>query len=633
MTPQDIDHLLHRLEGLDDFVLLDCARRRSDDQGSQLFLDPVVWLRCRPGDDARDFLRQAQSWAERGRYLAGWFAYEFGVALEPAPARWGRGKTAGDAPPLAVLGVFAEALPPERWPGSPLGQERAPVAQCGVDGVRPGMTRDDYLEAVRKIQAYIAAGDTYQVNFTLPLFFRVSGAASALYRRLRDRQRVAYGAWIREGGREIMSFSPELFFHWQEGRLRTRPMKGTSRRGADLAEDARQAELLRQSVKNRAENVMIVDLLRNDLAHLLHRTGGGEVRVDELFTVETYETLLQMTSTVSARPSRPGRPDLVELFSALFPCGSVTGAPKIRTMEIIHELEGAPRGVYTGAIGCIGPRRTVFSVPIRTLELAGGAGRMGIGSGIVHDSDPAGEWEECLLKAEFLTREQPDCRLIETLRWQPAGGYWLLREHLERLRDSAAWMLYPCDLDAVRRELAALVAQFPPDAGGRRVRLTLDRDGRLELTHVPCDFLPQPGVVPLPVDPAFCPTVVFAREQTDPADPLLQHKTTLRHRYDEARRRALAAGFHDVVFCNRRGEVTESAIANIVVRDRAGLRTPPLSCGLLPGVCRRHLLETLAGHLVETPMVPAELAAAEAVYLVNSVRGVVQVQVAEQKSS
>jgi len=630
MAASDLDAVLQWLGQRDDFVLLDTARRGPDERGSLLFLDPVVWLRSLPGDDPRVVLAEAQSWSDRGYHLAGWLAYEFGYLLEPALAHLAHLAPPGGGSPaaLAVLGVFREAVPDERWEevlGRP--ETFVPPQSCVVDQIRPGMTREQYLAAVQKIQDYIGAGDTYQVNLTFPLLLHVQGSPAALYRRLRDNQRVAFGAWIREGGREIMSFSPELFVRWRDGRLRTRPMKGTMRRGADLAEDARQAADLRAGIKNRAENVMIVDLLRNDLGRLLHRTGGGEVRVEELFTVETYETLLQMTSTVTAWPASGRCPPLGELFAALFPCGSVTGAPKIRTMEIIRELERGPRGVYTGAIGCIGPERTVFSVPIRTLELRDGTGRMGIGSGIVHDSDPAAEWDECLLKAQFLVRERPACRLIETLRWQPSSGYWLLAEHLERLRDSAAWLLFPCDLSAVLRRLDELAASFTLAETARRVRLTLDRDGALELSHVPCELLADPARLPDPVGPFECPVVIFARERTDAADPYLRHKTTRREMYDAARQRALAAGFYDVLFMNSRDEVTESAIANIFLLDQDGWRTPPVSRGLLPGVCRRHLLARLAAQVVEAPLARVDVLAAKAVFLVNSVRGVVQVRV------
>ncbi|MHB8809922.1 MAG: chorismate-binding protein, partial [Desulfobulbaceae bacterium] len=403
LSTREITALARWLETRDEFVFLDNARPGEEERRSLLFLKPRRWLICEEQAQAEDFLAEAAALQGQGNVLAGWFAYEFGYLLEPSL----RDLCRDCPPPYAVLGVFAEPLVLDHQKdlapilaglaGTP---DQTPLAPVRVEDLRLNMEKEEYLRAVARIKEYIVAGDTYQVNYTLKLRFACRGPASSLYTELRRNQAVSYGAWIRQGGREIMSFSPELFFRAGAGRVTVRPMKGTMVRGRTLAEDARRRSELRDDPKNRSENVMIVDLLRNDLGRLLHATGGGRVVPRSLFDVEAYATVLQMTSTVDGLPAVPRPPALEEALRALFPCGSVTGAPKIRTMEIIRELEKEPRGVYCGAIGDCRPEETVFNVPIRTVVLQGGRGEMGIGSGIVFDSNPAAEWAESMLKAQ-----------------------------------------------------------------------------------------------------------------------------------------------------------------------------------------------------------------------------------------
>ncbi len=440
---RDLEGLLGYLADKEDYVFLDTSRPDPDNRYSYLFTDPVAHLRCLPGEDGSAFLQQVEEWLARGFWLAGWFDYDFGGLLEERLA-FPPGKKGGGAT-LADLGVYRQPAIFDH--GSGRGSFPAPPHPATVDGWRidnlePNVGRAEYLQAIRRLREYITAGDTYQVNYTLKLQFDWSGSAMALYRDLRHNQTVPFGACIRRGEEQILSFSPELFFRCDGSEMAVRPMKGTSPRGRNPQEDEELKNFLHHDQKNRSENVMIVDLLRNDLARLMHRLGGGEVWVSSLFDVETYESLLQMTSTVRARVGGDQAlacSRLHHLFHALFPCGSVTGAPKIRTMEIIDELEKEKRGVYTGAIGYLGPGgRGVFSVPIRTVVLRGDRGEMGIGSGIIIDSDPEQEWQECLLKGRFLSHCRPGFELIETLLWRPEDGYWLLERHLSRLASSAA---------------------------------------------------------------------------------------------------------------------------------------------------------------------------------------------------
>jgi para-aminobenzoate synthetase/4-amino-4-deoxychorismate lyase len=433
------------------------------------------------------------------------------------------------------------------------------------------------------------------VNFTFPLTFRWFGSPLGLYARLRERQPVRFGGFVGDKCSGIVSLSPELFLERRGGRLITRPMKGTAPRHVP-------ADSLRQSEKDRAENLMIVDLLRNDLGRVAR---NGSVKVDQLFEVEAYPSVWQMISEISADV---GQVSLPEILQALFPCGSITGAPKIRAMQIIGELEAGRRGLYTGALGWLAPDGDFrLNVAIRTLELgADRQGRMGIGSGIVADSQSAAEWAECRLKSAFLRDCDPGLQLIETLR-REEGSYPRLAGHLERLRRSAAWFGFACDESAV---LTALAGQ--PSAGNWRVRLLLGKAGQVEVQSFPLAAEPD--------GPRFAR---LAGERIDSGDPLRLHKTTERALYDAALRNiATEPQVFDVVFLNERGEVAEGARSTVFVERDGVLLTPPLASGALPGVLRAELLA--AGRAREAALGVEDLAAG--FWLGNALRGLIQVK-------
>ncbi len=625
--------MLAAMRGHRRFVWLETTRPDGGDRCSLLFCEPRAWLRCRAGDDPDAFFAALDRQRAAGRYLAGWFAYEFGWLLEPFLAR------RLDVPPdtcVAEVGVFdapylffhhENAFAGGRpWPRA---ADPGPAAYR-ITGCTPAEPQERYCEAIHAIHRYIAAVDTYQVNYPTRLRFRFTGRPEGLYCALRASQSVGYSACIRSGEQWILSLSPELFFRVTgDRRIVARPMKGTVRRGPMPAADAALAAWLRQDVKNRSENVMIVDLLRNDLGRIAE---PGSVEVERLFAIETYETLHQMTSTVTASLGRGV--SLADIFRALFPCGSVTGAPKIRTMEIIRELEVGPRGVYTGAIGYMAPDDSmVFSVPIRTVVLRDGQGEMGVGSGVVIDSSPEDEWRETLLKGRFLTEPPPVFRLIETMYWDAAGGYWLLPLHLERLAASAAFLGFFCDIAGVEQRLAGLAGELRrlADGTGRRVRLLLAKDGAIELEHQAWPSPPsRDAAAALAAAPAG--RVRLAGIAVDPGDTLLYHKTTCRQRFDEAWRAARADGLVDCLFVNGRGELTEGAISNLFLRFGRRILTPPVEAGLLPGTFRRYLLEQapLAGQgitVAEAVLRPDDLRRADRVYIGNSVRGLVPVEV------
>lgn len=624
---KQIRELTEQLEKSDDFVLLDSARTDQENKASYLFTNPEKYYVCRSGDNAGDFLAELEHERRKGKYLAGWFAYEFGYLLEPGLCSFLQPQQ--KSPKGGILAVFGVFEKPQVYKhGNPfveglLRECQDDEAKCVLSHITPSMQKKDYLQAVARIKNYIEAGDTYQVNYTLKLLFEFSGSVASLYRQLRRNQHVGYGAWIRAGNKDILSFSPELFFRADGSQVRVRPMKGTMARGRTLQEDKKRQKQLHADVKNRAENVMIVDLLRNDLGCLMYRAGGGRVVTRSLFDVEPFETVLQMTSTVDAIPTKNcAAMDLRLLVSSLFPCGSVTGAPKIRTMQIIHELEKGPRGVYCGAIGYAGPKDAVFNVPIRTIALTGDKGEMGIGSGIVYDSDPEKEWEESLLKGKFLSHARPAFALIETILWQRGVGYLLFEEHMQRLNASANYFLFSFDQKALRRLLIDNEKSFQ-DAH-QRVRILLHRDGGLEFsaTALPNDHQ-------LIDDPAACRnvlgTVVVSPHKSDPNDPLYYHKTTLRSKYEQERKKALSKGHVEVLFSNTRSEITEGSISNVFILQDGVLYTPPCNCGLLNGTFRSYLLSAFPHRVQEKVLYMDDLLSADAIFIGNSVRGLCKV--------
>lgn len=517
--------------------------------------------------------------------------YELGYLLEPAaaPAGW----QADVTKPLARFWRFEhclklDAAAADAWLMAHGGQDAA-----GVAGLQPGISEADYLAAVERIQGYIADGDCYQVNFTFPLNFEWFGSPLALYSRLRERQPVSYGGFVGDAAGGLVSLSPELFLERRGERLLTRPMKGTAAKHLP-------AEHLLRSTKDLAENLMIVDLLRNDLGRIAE---NGSVVVDRLFDIEDYPTVWQMVSEVSARV--PGR-RFGDILRALFPCGSITGAPKIRAMQIAAELERKPRSAYTGALGWLAPDGDFrLNVAIRTLALAtDGRGKLGVGSGIVADSEPAAEWQESLLKANFLRDSDPGLKLIETLR-RDGGVYPLWAGHLARLKRSAAFFGFPLDEQLLFRELGQ-----QPARGTWRVRLTLDKAGVIDVQAVAFDG----------AELAMC-HARMAEQCIDSNDLLRRHKTTSRAIYDLALATiAQDANIFDLIFLNERGEVAEGARSNVFVERDGVLLTPPLSSGALPGVLRSSLLAN--GRAREAVLWPVDLQ--QGFYLGNALRGLIK---------
>ena len=632
LKKKKLNKLLASLADEKEYVFLDSVRVDAENHRSILFLHPEERLEFYAGDNPEGFLQNLEQKLKQGKYLAGWFSYEFGYLLEPQLAN--QLPQSLQSSPLVSFGVFSEAIIHDHVEDvCPFPQSSSPLSSdFTISNIEQSQTKDAYLEAIHRIKEYIAAGDTYQVNYTLKLLFDFTGSVESFYAHLRNNQSVAYGTMMRLGRNHILSLSPELFFRVVENRVTVRPMKGTMLRGRNLAEDVAFCEALSRDPKNRSENVMIVDLLRNDLGRLTHECGDNKVVTSSLFDVERYESVLQMTSTIYTDTDTNvfSRVSLEAFMKALFPCGSVTGAPKVRTMEIIRELEPLPRGVYTGAIGYFSPDGdAVFNVPIRTVRLQNGKGEMGIGSGIVQDSDPEQEWLECLLKAHFLTKSQPVFSLFETLLLEENTGYWLLEYHLQRLRQSAEYFLFSYDEKSVLRELER-VKRETKDACSR-VRLSVEKDGEISVESVPCD---PPQNRCLPEIPAHkntkLPVVELSTRQVDSSSSFFFHKSSQRSLFQEEFARAQQEDLFDVIFCNELGEITEGCISNIILYKEGRYVTPKLSSALLAGTMRRKLLVDANVPVTEQSIFLQDLQQADALFCCNSVRGIIQVQLKEE---
>jgi para-aminobenzoate synthetase/4-amino-4-deoxychorismate lyase len=567
------------------YVLLDDARAAG--APARLYRDPARIVRADTLADVRPALDALRNARKEGLHAAGYLTYEAGVALAPKPVDV---RIEG---PLLWFGLFADyqTIAPEdvaaflpdpagAWTGSP----------------QPLIDRDTYDVSLSRVLDLIAAGDIYQANLTFAATVPFVGDPLTLYARLRSQAKAGYGALIDTGETRFLSLSPELFFALDGDRITCRPMKGTAPRSETPDADRALAETLAADPKQRAENLMIVDLMRNDLSRV-----ATQVAVPDLFTVETYPTVHQMTSTVTAK-LKP-ECDAVDVLTALFPCGSITGAPKQRAMEIIAEVEHARiRGIYTGAIGRIDANGdAIFNVAIRTIAIQDGVATMSLGSGIVADSAADVEWDECHAKGAFVTAGQRRFDLIETMAFDPDEGLTRLEAHLARMKASAEALGFTFDRHTARNELQAATFRL---RGPRRIRLLLSPSGAIAIEAAPLPHSPAQvsvAIVPLPVAAT---------------DFRLRHKTSARAFYDDARK---AAGTFEVVFEDAEGFLTEGSFTSLFVRRGESLVTPPLRHGLLPGILRADLLES--GGAIEAPLTRADLTAG--FFIGNAVRGLI----------
>ncbi len=577
------------------FILLDDAREAGAEP-ARLYAGPVEIVETREPDEVGSCLDRLRKAQRQGLHAAGFLSYEAGHALEPKllPLRL---SFPSEAPPLLWFGLFEafETIEATRVP------ERLPDPASAWAGTpRPLIERGDYEAAVARVKVHIQAGDIYQANLTFPADVATAGDPRALYANIRRRARGGHGGIVFTGAHWLLSFSPELFFTVNDGFVTARPMKGTATRRSAAADDRAAAAALREDPKQRAENLMIVDLLRNDLSRV---SRPGSVKVPALFDVETYPTVHQMTSTVvSELEEKIGAIDLIE---TIFPCGSITGAPKIRAMELIADIERQPRRVYTGAIGRVAPDgEASFNVAIRTITLKVGKerGLMGLGSGIVTDSRVGDEWRECLAKGAFVHDGGRKFDLIETMRFDPLDGVADLERHLQRMKASADTFGFPFDRHETRNELQAATFRLRE---ARTLRLLLSPSGAIAI-----ETRPLPPAPSEPVKVAVVPRRVAA------ADFRLRHKTSDRSLYAEARR---DADRFETVFEDEAGFLTEGSFTSLFVERGGKLVTPPLSRGLLPGVLRARLIAE--GKAEEGDLVADDLAGG--FYVGNAVRGLI----------
>ena len=584
------------------FVLLDNSTSLA--AVSLLFEHPSRIIRADHPQDVAEALTALKDAIASGQHAAGFFSYELGYVLEPKLADLLPPKR---SVPLLWFGLYNT---PRKMTGAEVQNwlTAEAIGNPTLGALAHTWDATSYLERFDEVKNKIIAGDIYQLNLTFKAKFNLQGSPLALYRDLRLKQRVAYGGLVDTGDATILSSSPELFIE-QEGRvIATRPMKGTAPRAGTLAGDDEVRRTLASDIKSRAENLMIVDLMRNDLGRIADL---GSVSVTDLFTVETFKTLHQMTSGV--RAVLKGDVSLDDLLRAIFPPGSVTGAPKIRAMELIRALETDPRGVYCGAIGYFAPDGdSLFNVAIRTAVIdRTGAGQMGIGSGVVADSDGHKEYAECLLKMKFLTDPVRRFELIETLLYDGANGFWLLDGHLKRLATSASYFAFVFDEGKIRAELKSAVAGKTQER--LRVRLLLDEDGKISVTST---ALPAPAA-------GTVMRYVVSDTRLYSGDLFLYHKTTRRDVYDrEWAHFSETLGSDEVIYLNERGELAEGSRTSIFIERGGHLLTPPLAAGVLPGVLRQDLLDQ--GRAIEAVLTLDDLNRASAVYLGNSVRGLVK---------
>jgi para-aminobenzoate synthetase / 4-amino-4-deoxychorismate lyase len=575
------------------YILLETLRRDYDNSQNFLFTDPLYIITCSSPSAVKQCFRQMERYRENGYYLAGFFSYELGYYLEDALNQCCPKQNY----PLLWFGVYNK---PVKTKASFLKSQNT----C-YHFSTPTLAEKypQYKKSILKIKSCIANGETYQINYTSRYDFNLIGNILDFYSQLKKNQKVSYSALINHNGNYIISLSPELFFRIDKNRnIKVKPMKGTA--SIDTP-----SGWLQKDAKNTSENVMIVDLLRNDLGRICK---SGSVKVSELFGVEEYGTLLQMTSTIIGKLH--SQISILELMKSLFPCGSVTGAPKIQSMKIIRSLEDQARNIYTGAIGYFAPDgQAAFNVAIRTIDLQAQqnqtyCAQMGVGSGIVFDAQPQEEYAECQLKAKFLLCAIPDFALIETMLITE-GKIQYLSRHLQRLKLSANYFTIPCSIASIMNSLKQYAAKL---SGKVRLRLLLRSTGEISVQHQPVASQPaQPGCI------------AISKHATHSKDPFLYHKTTSRKLYNEEFKKYSAQGYFDVIFINEKNQITEGSISNIFIQIKGQYYTPPCSCGLLNGIQRQIMIKKLKAQ--EKFLSLKDIKRADNIILTNAVRGATSV--------
>ncbi|MFH1460217.1 MAG: aminodeoxychorismate synthase component I [Candidatus Omnitrophota bacterium] len=596
------------------YVLLESSLQDKENFFSYIFRCPQQIITCHTPGQIKDCFNKIQKAVHQGYYVAGFVSYEAGFALIDKLEKYQKNNYDF---PLIWMGVFDAPITFNHYTNKFLPkintlQSNHLSGKFGnkyiIKNKHLNITRNQYFKDIKSIKKCIESGDTYQVNHTLKYKFDFHGNPFALYQDLRKKQPVNYSAFINSPEFTVLSFSPELFFKLKGENIHVKPMKGTAPRGLNPELDRQYKINLGMDLKNRAENIMIVDLLRNDLGKI---SKTGSVKVTDLFRVEKYTTLFQMTSTIKSKIKN--NLSLFALFSSLFPSGSVTGAPKIHTMEIIKVLEPEDRKIYTGSIGFFSPKKKgVFNIAIRTIILEKNKGEMGIGSGITYNSKSNLEFQECLLKAEFLKPKH--FQLIETMLLDKKTNISFLNEHLKRMRLSAKFFGIPFIKTKIVNGLTQPLAALNKNSACK-IRMLLDVNGdfKIQTTPITSSNLKERQ------------KIIISKIRINPNNPFLYHKTTKRKIYDKEFKKYSQLGVFDVIFLNNKNEITEGAISNIFVKKNNLYYTPPVSCGLLPGVYRKYFIKKHPKKVKEKILNLNDLKNADNIYCTNSVRGMVEV--------
>ncbi len=589
------------------FMLFETRLFDSRNFMTYLFVDPVRIIKAKGYKEIKKALNDIDRYSGKF-YLAGYLAYELGYYFENIKFNWDK----YSGVPLIHLVVFDKRFYFNHKTGKTNMDRRGIFLKSSqrkgfyIRNLKLDITPEEYRYKILKIKEKIRRKDTSQVNFTARYNFELLGSVFEFYKELSNRQNVQYGAFCKLKDQLLVSLSPELFFRREGDKITSLPMKGTIKRGRDAQEDRENIIKLKRSLKDRAENSMIVDLIRSDLGKV---SKGNSIKVSELFRVRKYDTLFQMTSQVDGTLKKGIA--YTDIFRNIFPGGSVTGVPKKKTIEIIKGLESSLRGVYCGALGFIAKRKeAIFNLPIRTISIFGNKAQMGVGSGVVYGSSPIKEFKECSLKADFLTKANYNFKLIETILWD--RGFKFLREHLNRIRDSASYFGYSYSLKYLLKELKRVERKF---LKGRRykVRVLLNNKGVVNIEY--SEIKRQDALV----------YVAISKYRVDSEDIFLYHKTTNRALYDREYAFYRVLGYYDVIFLNSRGEITEGSISNVIIKKNNNFYTPVFSSGLLAGIYRGYLLKK--GLVKEKKITFSEFLSADKVYLSNSVRGMVEVRV------
>jgi len=591
------------------YALLDDSKSSEDLSRNLLFSNPQHEIIARKEHEIEPALEKIEQYKKEGLYICGYLAYEAGYHFIDKEIER---STANIQQPLLYFIAFKDVQHPTRNEVEAClnRAELYPEVDLCLYDLQPNLSKPAYLQAINKIKSYISAGDTYQINYTLKYKFKLQGTAPTLYKALRKNQPVEFGALLNFPESKIVSLSPELFIKKGGDILTSKPMKGTAKRGKTKQEDEEIVAFLKQDSKTLSENVMIVDLIRNDFGRVCKT---GTVHVNDLFQVQTFKTLHQMISTIKGTLKK--NLSFSNLLHALFPCGSITGAPKIRTMEIINELESEPRGIYTGAIGYLKPDGDFyFNVPIRTIAIDdNNQCEMGIGSGIIYESDAQAEYEECLLKSEFLTNLNKDFYLIEAFRLDANKGTFInIDDHLKRLSQSAHLFGFKLEIEHIKSELKKTKASL--NSGLHKIRLAAYQNGDIHISHSP--------VIKV-VDTVK--NITISEDKINSQSIFQHHKTSRREHYDHAYNKAEKNGFYDVLFFNENNHLVEASRHNIFIQKNGKYYTPPLKSGALNGIERQKFIQQ--NEVFETSLTKKDLLDADEVLLTNSIRGVVNTQI------